>query len=562
MRMTRKFIWLFAVILALPAWAAEMPGIISGTVWDSSGVVSAARVELFADSLIPAATVFTDAAGFFRASNLSPGIYNVKVSAPSLLPVLRPGLSLRSGADLVLNITLNTLFEAIQAMPARRSGVQDQDDWKWILRSTANRPILRVFDDPVTATAPRVAVPLNGEMAFVAGSDAGALGSSYDMTTAFMLARPLFSSGTLAVGGNVGYGAGAEAPETVLRASYSRSLPDGSKPQVAFALWRLAGPQMTEHDALQALVLSVSDQVSLAGRLGLKFGSSYQTVQFGGTVSAVNPFGSIDFNVSPNTVLEYQYATALPNPGTEDFDAASTDLGASAPRLSLTNSNAVLERARHQEVSLSRHFGKNNLQVAGYRDQISDPALTGIGTMTNESGDFLPDAYSGTFAWNGPGLATRGIRAMLQRQLASGLTAAVDYSYGGVLAVAQPGVNWPQLSSSITTQDRHSITGKVSGAIRQSRTQWRASYQWINGAYALTRVDMFDASAGQADPYLSIFVRQPIPGTAFMPVRLEALIDVRNLLAQGYVPIVGNSGRTLYLAESARVFRGGVAFTF
>ena len=26
--------------------------------------------------------------------------------------------------------------------------VPDDDDWKWTLRSVANRPILRVFDDP------------------------------------------------------------------------------------------------------------------------------------------------------------------------------------------------------------------------------------------------------------------------------------------------------------------------------------------------------------------------------------------------------------------------------
>jgi hypothetical protein len=43
---------------------------------------------------------------------------------------------------------------------------------------------------------------------------------------------------------------------------------------------------------------------------------------------------------------------------------------------------------------------------------------------------------------------------------------------------------------------------------------------------------------------------------------MDAIIDVRNLLAQGYVPVLGQDGRTLYLVDSSRSVRGGVAFTF
>jgi hypothetical protein len=43
---------------------------------------------------------------------------------------------------------------------------------------------------------------------------------------------------------------------------------------------------------------------------------------------------------------------------------------------------------------------------------------------------------------------------------------------------------------------------------------------------------------------------------------MEALIDIRNLLAQGYVPVVGRDGQTVYLVDSARSVRGGVSFSF
>jgi hypothetical protein len=83
----------------------------------------------------------------------------------------------------------------------------------------------------------------------------------------------------------------------------------------------------------------------------------------------------------------------------------------------------------------------------------------------------------------------------------------------------------------------------------------------VNGP-GLTPVDMFNASAGQSDPYLNIFIRQPIPTLGFLPSHMEAVIDVRNLLAQGYVPVLGQDGQTVYLVQSARSVRGGVAFTF
>ena len=88
-----------------------------------------------------------------------------------------------------------------------------------------------------------------------------------------------------------------------------------------------------------------------------------------------------------------------------------------------------------------------------------------------------------------------------------------------------------------------------------------ASYRFTDGQ-ALTPVDMFNDSPGRADPYFNIFFRQPIPWTGFLPGHFEAVVDVRNLLAEGYVPVLGHDGRTVYLVQSARAVRGGLSFTF
>jgi hypothetical protein len=43
---------------------------------------------------------------------------------------------------------------------------------------------------------------------------------------------------------------------------------------------------------------------------------------------------------------------------------------------------------------------------------------------------------------------------------------------------------------------------------------------------------------------------------------MEAMLDLRNLMAEGYVPVMGQDHRTVYLVPSARSVRGGVAFVF
>jgi hypothetical protein len=189
--------------LALPAWAAK-PGSISGYVKNSAGVPQMGAVVEVLGAASKSIKVFTDAKGFYRATGLLPGLYDIRVSAASFLPSLRE-ISLRAGAALIENITLNTLFEAFQLAPSQ-SRVQD-DDWKWTLRSVANRPILRVLDEnPVVVSKAEKNNPgqLKGSLSFLAGSGSTGYGDTPDMSTRFSLEHSLFSSGTLALNGDVG----------------------------------------------------------------------------------------------------------------------------------------------------------------------------------------------------------------------------------------------------------------------------------------------------------------------------------------------------------------------
>jgi hypothetical protein len=567
------------VSMALPVWSGTVSGAISGAisgyVRDGSGAPQMGAAVEILGSAAQALKVFTDDHGFYTVASLLPGTYSVKVSAPSFLPTLREKIGVRAGAKLMVNVTLTTLFEAIQLVPLRSP--VDDDDWKWTLRSVANRPILRVLEDGTTVVAQSGESAadhnLKGSLSFLAGSPGQGFGSP-DMSAGFAVERSLLSSGTVRLNGNVGYGAsGQRIPAAVLRTTYTNRFNGVFEPSVAITALRLNSPDLNTMPSatLQALSVTSSDRIVLGNKLEMRLGSELQTIQFMGRVHAFKPFGSADLHITPNTVLEYQYASSVPSTrlenrlgddrvGDDRFESASSDLSEIAPRMSIAEFSPAVERARHQEISISQRIGKNNMQIAFYSDRVIDPVLAGVGEVSAESGEVLPDVYSGTFSYRGNDYETRGMRVVLQRKLLSDLTATLDYAYGGALDLSRPDVQLQDAREWIRTERHQAIAAKFSGTVPMVKTRWIASYRYTGG-HALTPVDLFDSSAGQSDSYLNLFIRQPIPAS-FLAGHMEILMDLRNLLAQGYVPVIGRDGRTLYLVQSARSVRGGVAFSF
>jgi len=147
--MHNRYLAVLAVVIvvgASPALGAPA-GSVSGVVRDSSGVPQiGAEVQLLRPDLSVIASVYTNGSGRFLIASLAPGRYSVKAMGSSFLPSLRENVRVHGAT--VVNLTLNTLYEVIQWLPADpRTGDAQQDDWKWTLRSAANRPLLRWLED-------------------------------------------------------------------------------------------------------------------------------------------------------------------------------------------------------------------------------------------------------------------------------------------------------------------------------------------------------------------------------------------------------------------------------
>src|ERR1700730_2223968 len=109
-----KFVW-FATILAvlliftLPVRvSAQMVGAtVSGTVVDASGAV-VPNVTIVAKNVATGGTAnaVTNGVGVFNAPNLQPGIYDISAAATGFSTLVRKGITLTVGQELVLNLTL------------------------------------------------------------------------------------------------------------------------------------------------------------------------------------------------------------------------------------------------------------------------------------------------------------------------------------------------------------------------------------------------------------------------------------------------------------------------
>src|SRR5512146_1441011 len=453
---------MMAVTLAVAASAEVNPGVISGYVKNSAGVPQmGATVEVL--SLGVPISARTDASGHYTLRGLLPGLYAIRVSAPSFLPSIREKINLQSGSSLVINITLNTLFEAIEMLPKTSSSPEDQDDWKWTLRSMANRPVLRLSDD-----GPLVVVSqsdnandkvLKAKVSFLAGSDGEAY-STPEMATNFAIEQSIFSTGTLGFDGSVE--TGTTTPSAIFRASFKHRMDNGSEPEIAITARRFVTPQLVSgRSSLQALAMSMSDSTTIGSALELNYGSELQTIQFIGTATAFRPFGSADLHLGKNTIVEYRYESSVPNMRhVKGFDSAPMDLSESGPRVSLVDSRQAIERAHHNEVSVTHRFGKNTVEAAYYRDRIENPVITGIADQFWGDGDVLPDVYGGTFNYNGGELNTRGVRFVYQRKLTDRISATLDYATGGVLTL--PGGIWAlaDVRDAMCTERRHAVAAK------------------------------------------------------------------------------------------------------
>lgn len=547
-------VFLIALILisGAPLYCASN-GTVSGVVRDSAGVPQmGAAVELLRSDLTVVAAVYTNSKGTYAFSNVLPGRYAVKAMGASFLPSLRENVKVRS--DAVVNLTLNTLYEVMQWLPAEpKAANANKDDWEWTLRSSANRPLLRWLEDgPLVVVFDRPGAKPKLKARLMATGQDGTFGESGERFSASVEDTPSSSRELLA---QVDFAPNTnQGMESMLGFRQDLGIAGAVESLAAISIHPVVeGP---DGSGLDEAMMRSAETMNLGDEFEVEAGTQQVLARFSqnspNTVIQALPFATVAWNGS-NSTVSYRMASAIPVAGHDESQA-----GYFLPRLGMRDGQLTLEHGLHQEISWERRTTASGVSFVVYSDHIENPVIEASGSASSRDG-VLRDSRSGLMRGAGQDFSGAGMVATLDHKMAGGNRVQLAYANGNAMVmpavVHSTGLN--QMFAAARPRRAQMYAISLSGKIEGTGTRWRASYRW-QPSDTVTAIAPY--SIGAIEPYLNLHLRQPIVSHSG-GVNVEALLNVSNLLAEGYRPYVTNSG-TVVFAQDQRSIGAGVAFTF
>ena len=542
---------LFAVA-SVPLHAA-LPGSVSGVVRDSSGVPQiGAVVQLLRPDMTVIAAVYTGSKGDFTFKDIFPGKYAVKAMGASFLPSLRENVRVRTNT--VVNLTMNTLYEVMQWLPTEpRSVNAKKDDWEWTLRSAANRPLLRWLEDgPLVVVSDRPGGRPKLKARLMASGQDGTFGESGERFTASVEDTPSNSRELLA---RVDFSPNTDAGmESMLGFRQDLGFAGSVESMAAISIHPVVeGPS---GEGLDELALRSSETINLGDEFEIDAGAQQVMARLSqdspNTILAALPFATVAWH-GGNSTVSYRMASA-PVAAHQDESRAGYYL----PQVSMRDGQLALEHGLHQEIGWERRTDASGVSFAVYSDQLQNPVIEARGRAVAGDG-VLSDPISGLMRGAGQNFASAGVMAAVEHRMAGGSRIRMSYANGD--AMVMPALVHPTSLNQVfnAARPRHAqmYAISLSGTIDGTGTRWRASYRW-QPADTVTPIAPY--SVGAIEPYLNLHLRQPV-ATHRDGLNIEALLDVNNLLAEGYRPYLLNGGVVVF-AQDQRSIGAGVAFTF
>lgn len=556
----------FACLFALSLAAAPNAGKITGIVVDPAGTPQmGATVVVSPEQILNAAPIrlLTNDRGRFSTAALPVGLYSIQVTLAGFLPALEQHIQVDDERATLLEIVLGSVFSSFEKLRRQPDQPVAADDWTWVLRtSAATRSVLRWQDDSIAVDGGQNAAetagpqPVRGRLELTSGAEhpgsIANVGSS--PATAFVYDVGTGATGQLLMAGQFSYEDAATAAG--LAAEWLPSGRPGTGPETTL-LVRETHPN-PGGPAFRGLRISHDDQFALSDAVSVRYGGEYLAAGFNGATSALRPHGEVAVQLPDGWQAAATVATRPWQDGGLAEGALQSALNTldAFPTLLIRDGRPVLENDWHEEIAVAHALSKHaDLSAAVFHDSSSHTAVIGRGGAT--SPDFLQDYFSAAFAYDGGASSSTGARLAYRQKLTDNLNATVVYAYAGALA---PGGDSTAaaLRDQLATRYRHSLATRVSTTVPRFGTKFTASYKWLNGP-AVSRQDPYGESLYHIDPYLSLEIRQPLPGV--FPGHMEVQADVGNLLAQGYVPVSTSDGSVI-LVPSYRYFRGGLSLQF
>jgi len=526
--------------------------------------------------------------GRFVFDALAPDLYSIRVILASFVPAERRNIAVLPSSENRLDINLTGVFSSIgvTSTPAA-PGTLMTDDWKWVLRtSQATRPVLRFLPElgPRSSSTSESASArfsnTTGVLALSAGDGQSfARGSQQDLGTAFAIATSLANSSRVQLSGNVSYAGSTGLPGAGIRTSFSRPTTDGSSSEVVVTMRQVYLAQRSgsgivmgsdNAPALRTMSLAFLDKTELSDNLYLDYGFDFQSVSYLDRINYASPFVRATFDAGNQGRVRVAFTSGgqptelLARDGQKSGELQQ-DLAALAlmPVISLSDSHVTVERTQNLEIGYERVSGSRTYSLGAYEETVSNAAfMLSAPADFLPAADLLPDLSSRSSIFNIGSYHRTGFTAGVKQALGGHAEVAVAAGRTGVLTAAggdQSYVDSGALRAGIGQAQRAWVTVRVAGTLPRAGTRLAANYGWTD-FNVLMPAHLFVTQDISQDIGVNLYIRQPLP-IGGMPWRMEASAELRNLLAQGYLPL-GGAGTHSVLTNSPRSLRGGLNFIF
>jgi hypothetical protein len=499
---------------------------------------------------------------------------------PSLIPASREKIAIRAGLSSVLQIRLAAIFSSVELEYTKPTAAMT-DDWKWVLRtSSATRVITRNLPKVPQGKS---SSPENPEKIFtstrglvsLSAGEAGTLLSESalaDFGTSFAVATTVYGRNQLVLSGVYGQNLNTGTPSMGVRATYSRSDSDGdsSMPEITVMAQQFYLPNhflnySGGNAGVRATSISYYDTIDFPGNLHVEYGSSFDAISYFHSQGRASPFTRLTAPLGRAGSLTLAYS----NGGTpyelyihqygDDTELAGA-LGAlrSLPDFSLRNNQLQLERSQNYEAGYSKVAGRRTYAISAFYEDVGDGRLNVTGDLSGlNAANLLPDISSTTTLLNIGRYNRNGVMASVDQKITDNLEFGIA---AGAMGGFTPGGQPAGLPGFLDRADHPVASMNIRATVPRFSTRITGEYEYV-GNGALVPEHIFSTQRLYAEPGLNVILHQPLPSFLGMR-RLELSADLRNLLAQGYLPTSALDGNRTVMLEAPRTVRGGLNIIF
>ncbi|MBI5083791.1 MAG: hypothetical protein HZB13_04240 [Acidobacteria bacterium] len=313
----------------------------------------------------------------------------------------------------------------------------------------------------------------------------------------------------------------------------------------------MSGPgNAQEMPVFRTMSLKVADRQQITEGISLDYGALMEAVAFIERLNVFSPWARLNYDLGEAGRIEVGFSSGAPatdllTPASGDNAAQNALLGlAMFPRVSMRDGRARVQNNQTYEIGYRKVDGGRTYAASLYQDSVRNgTVLMSAPLGFFGTADLLPDLASNSSIFNVGSYRSVGYTASVAQSISQHWTASMAVGNSGVLAPVG------DINSGGADGVRHNLrpvrrpwaTARISGQFPRSGTRLAGAYMWTTHG-TLGPAHAWLTQSWQPQLGLNLQVKQPIPAMGGIPGRFEMTAELRNLLAQGYVPLMSPDG--------------------